>query len=131
MSHEFLLKWTDIWQFTILVAWHTSPIPSTLPRHILCRTTMLYQVVRLNFCLCGCTLIRTTFTICFDTLLMNHASLLPSHKQKTNNCATQYLHTKPMVPPCLPLSRTYVMMKRQFVYLSLQCGATTIDGAEQ
>ncbi len=33
---------------------HTSPIPSTLPRsrHVLCRTTMLYQVARLNFCPC-------------------------------------------------------------------------------
>ncbi len=56
MSHEFLLKWTDIWRFTILVAQHTSPMPSTLPRHVLCRTTMLYQVVRLNFCPCGRTL---------------------------------------------------------------------------
>ncbi len=34
-----------------------SPIPSTLPRHVLCRTTMLYQVVWLNFCPCGRTLI--------------------------------------------------------------------------
>ncbi len=32
-----------------------SLIPSTLPRpqHVLCRTTMLYQVIRLNFCPCG------------------------------------------------------------------------------
>ncbi len=37
-----------------------SPILSTLPqpRHVLCRTTMLYQVVRLKFCPCG-----RTFTL--------------------------------------------------------------------
>ncbi len=52
MSHKFLLKWTGIWWFTILVARHMSPLPSTLPQpqHVLCRTAMLYQVVRLNFC---------------------------------------------------------------------------------
>ncbi len=57
MSHEFLLKRTNIWRFTILVAQpkmshDTSPLPSTLPRHVLYRTTMLYQVVRLTFCPC-------------------------------------------------------------------------------
>ncbi len=46
---KFIKKIVDVWTLVAqqLFAW---------PRHVLCRTTLLYKVVWLNCCPCGCTL---------------------------------------------------------------------------
>ncbi len=71
MSHKFLLKWTDIWQFTILVAQHGR---TTWSHNLKCHTTHVAPTVH-----------TTTTTTCF----MSHNHVVPS---RTTNCLSVWTH---------------------------------------
>ncbi len=64
---KFIKKIVDVWMLVAqqLFAW---------PRHVLCRTTLLYKVVWLNCCLCGRTLthhkLRCNLSLCLVVQLL-------------------------------------------------------------